>query len=166
MDEELFALAVRTGERLAAAGLMLATAESCTGGGIGAVVTMVAGSSRWYEGGFVTYSNAAKQALLGVPPETLLRHGAVSESTVVAMVEGALARTRAGIAVAVSGVAGPGGGTLTKPVGMVCIAWGLADGHREARTYRFAGDREAVRRQTVLEALAGVIRLCETPASA
>lgn len=166
MDQELHALSVRTGEALTRAGLMLATAESCTGGGIGAAVTMVAGSSRWYEGGFVTYSNGAKQSLLGVPPETLLRHGAVSEATVVAMVDGALARTRAGMAVAVSGVAGPGGGTLTKPVGMVCIAWGLADGRREVRTYRFAGDREAVRRQTVLEALGGVIRLSEGPVPA
>jgi len=165
MDDELHALSINTGESLTRAGLMLATAESCTGGGIGAAVTMVAGSSRWFEGGFVTYSNASKQALLGVSPETLLKHGAVSEATVSAMVDGALARTRAGIAVAVSGVAGPGGGTLTKPVGTVCIAWGLAEGQREVRTYRFAGDRDAVRREAVLEALAGVIRLCETPAS-
>jgi nicotinamide-nucleotide amidase len=161
MDQELHELSLRTGEALADAGYMLVTAESCTGGGIGAAVTMVAGSSRWYEGGFVTYSNAAKQALLGVPPETLLRHGAVSEATVTAMVDGALLRAQAGMAVAVSGVAGPGGGTLTKPVGMVCIAWGRADGFREARTYRFPGDREAVRRQTVIEALTGVIRLSE-----
>lgn len=166
MDQELHELSLRTGEALAPTGRMLVTAESCTGGGIGATVTMVAGSSRWYEGGFVTYGNAAKQSMLGVPPETLLQHGAVSEATVVAMVDGALLRTQAGIAVAVSGVAGPGGGTLTKPVGMVCIAWGLADGLREARTYRFPGDREAVRRQTIMEALAGVIRLSEGPVTA
>jgi nicotinamide-nucleotide amidase len=166
MDTELLALAERTGAALVARGAVLATAESCTGGWIGAAVTMVAGSSRWYDGGFITYSNAVKQSVLGVSPETLLRHGAVSEATVLEMVDGTLRALRSDIAVAVSGVAGPTGGTLTKPVGMVCIGWCLRDGSREARTYRFAGDRDAVRRQTVIEALAGVIRLCEAPIGA
>lgn len=166
MDTELLALAERTGAALVARGAVLATAESCTGGWIGAAVTMVAGSSRWYDGGFITYSNAVKQSALGVSPETLLRHGAVSEATVLEMVDGTLRALRSDIAVAVSGVAGPTGGTLTKPVGMVCIGWGQHDGSREARTYRFAGDRDAVRRQTVIEALAGVIRLCEAPVGA
>lgn len=166
MDTALRDLALRAGAALQAAGLTLATAESCTGGGIGAVVTMIAGSSAWYEGGFVTYSNGAKQALLGVPAEVLARHGAVSEATVTAMVEGTLSRLPADLGVAVSGVAGPGGGTAAKPVGMVCIAWGGRGTGIEARTFHFPGDRDAVRRQTVIEALEGVIRRCAAPAAA
>lgn len=166
MDLELFGLSERLGRALGARGARLVTAESCTGGWIGEVVTMVPGSSGWYDRGFITYSNAAKRAVLGVSAQTLLAQGAVSEATVLEMVEGALRLSGADFAVAVSGVAGPGGGSPEKPVGTVCLAWGVLDGSREARTYRFPGDREAVRRQSVIAALEGVIERAERPAVA
>ena len=137
---------------------MLVTAESCTGGWVAQAVTAVAGSSGWFERGFVTYSNAAKRELLGVKKATLDKHGAVSEETAREMARGALARSRAGVAVAVTGVAGPSGGTAAKPVGMVCFAW--ARGRRVvAETRRFRGGREAVRRHSVCYALEGVLRI-------
>ncbi len=157
IDDELDALAQRVGAALSARGDVLATAESCTGGWISAAITAVAGSSAWFDRGFVTYSNAAKQAMLGVNMQTLEQHGAVSEPTVLAMVDGALGRSEASIAVSVSGVAGPGGGSPAKPVGTVCIAWGTNDGIRLARTFRFPGDRATVRRQSVIVAMTGVI---------
>lgn len=132
---------------------MLASAESCTGGLVAAACTELAGSSAWFERGFVTYSNAAKQELLGVPEATLARYGAVSAQTVVAMVEGALAKSRADWALAVSGIAGPGGGSAEKPVGTVWFAWGGPAGWRCTERQRFAGDRAAVRAQSVLWAL-------------
>lgn len=156
-DASLHDLAARAGQALASRGLRLTTAESCTGGGIGAAITMVAGSSGWYERGYVTYSNDAKRTELGVSADTLARHGAVSEPVVLEMVEGALARSGAQVAVAVSGVAGPGGGTPAKPVGMVCLAWGRSDGVREVRTFRFPGDRAEVRGRSVVAALEGII---------
>ena len=165
-DTELEALSERLGRALSARGARLVTAESCTGGWIGEVVTMVPGSSGWYDRGFITYSNAAKRAVLGVSAQTLLAQGAVSEATVLEMVDGALRLSGAEFGVAVSGVAGPGGGTPEKPVGMVCIAWGALGGEREARTFRFAGDREAVRRQTVIAAVEGAIEWAERPAVA
>ncbi len=122
MDSELDPLARRLGECLAARGWMLATAESCTGGWIAAAVTAIGGSSAWFDRGFVTYSNDAKVDMLGVSPHTLATHGAVSEETVREMAAGALARSRAQLAVAVSGIAGPSGGTAAKSVGMVCLA--------------------------------------------
>jgi nicotinamide-nucleotide amidase len=136
---------------------MLATAESCTGGWVAQAVTSISGSSAWFERGFVTYSDAAKRELLGVSAATLDRCGAVSEETAREMALGALAASRAGLAVAVTGVAGPTGGTPTKPVGMVCFAWAWKDGRVDAVTKRFAGDREEVRRQSVACALQGVL---------
>lgn len=135
----------------------LATAESCTGGGIAKLLTDAAGSSAWFECGFVTYSNRAKQKLLQVPAHLLNRHGAVSEQTVIAMVEGALRISRADAALAVSGIAGPGGGSRKKPVGTVWLAWGLADGTCYSRDYLFSGDRNTVREQAVNAALAGLL---------
>ena len=153
MDE----LAKRLGARLKRANEMLATAESCTGGWVAQVVTSVAGSSAWFERGFVTYSNAAKQELLGVRAETLRAHGAVSEETAREMARGALERSQGTIAVSITGVAGPAGGTPEKPVGTVCFAWARGDQVR-SETRRFAGDRESIRRQSVVLALEGVMR--------
>jgi nicotinamide-nucleotide amidase len=150
------ALARRLGQRLKACKAMLVTAESCTGGWAAQVVTSVAGSSEWFERGFVTYSNAAKQELLGVRAETLARHGAVSEETAREMALGALARARGTIALSITGVAGPTGGSGGKPVGTVCFAWADASGCR-SQTVRFSGDREAVRRHSVIHALEGVL---------
>lgn len=161
MDAHLLQLSRRVGAALERRGWMLVTAESCTGGWIAEVVTATAGSSNWLDRGFVTYSNDAKRDMLGVADSTLARHGAVSEETVVEMVRGALESSRADLAVAVSGVAGPGGGTALKPVGMVCLGWGIRGGEATAVTLQFAGDREAVRRQAVIAALDEVIRLCD-----
>lgn len=158
-DSGLYALAEQVGEALKARALMLATAESCTGGWVGAAITAVPGSSDWYERGFITYTYISKRELLGVKAETLERHGAVSEQAVKEMVTGALAASHAQVAVAVSGTAGPAGGTPEKPVGTVCLAWALRNGEPIAETLRFAGDREAVRRQSVERALAGVLKL-------
>ena len=154
-DEGLRALAAELGKSLAPAGLRIATAESCTGGWIAKVLTDVAGSSGWVTGGIVAYSNAAKTRLLGVSSELIHAHGAVSEAVVRAMAEGALAYAGADLAVAVSGIAGPEGGTPDKPVGTVWFAW--ADGRTRAACRHFDGDREAVRRQTVRHALEGVL---------
>ncbi|WP_130620332.1 CinA family protein [Dyella amyloliquefaciens] len=157
-DAELKELA----EQIAAAALrqrlMLVTAESCTGGWIAKTLTDLAGSSAWFDAGVVTYSYEAKEALLGVNPRTLERTGAVSEETALEMVSGALARFGAGMAVAVTGIAGPGGGTQDKPVGTVWIGWKRRGGYAHARLFHFDGDREAVRRQTVAAALNGIIK--------
>jgi nicotinamide-nucleotide amidase len=150
------ALAARLGRALTARQWTVATAESCTGGLIAAAITGVAGSSAWFDRGFVTYSNEAKVQMLGVRAETLARHGAVSEATAREMAAGALAGSRADLAVAVTGVAGPAGGTPEKPVGMVCFAWARRDGPIEARTAHFAGDRAAVRAAAVAAALEGL----------
>lgn len=147
------------GERLLASGQTLATAESCTGGWISKTCTDIAGSSAWFDCGIAAYSYEAKQALLGVRPETLLRHGAVSEETVLEMVSGALIHSGAGVAVAVTGIAGPSGGTPDKPVGTVWLAWKRRGGYPRMRCLHFAGDREAVRRQTVAAALAGLLEI-------
>lgn len=158
---EIFDLSRTLGERLLARGWLLATAESCTGGGIACAVTDVAGSSAWFDRGFVTYSNAAKQDMLGVPAATLAAHGAVSEATARAMASGALARSAAGVAVAVTGVAGPSGGSPAKPVGTVWFAYALAGGAVHARLHHFDGDRAAVRARTVERALGDLIRLAD-----
>lgn len=131
----------------------LVTAESCTGGWLAKACTDRPGSSAWFDRGFVTYSNAAKQELLGVSAATLERHGAVSRETVLEMVAGALARSQAHWAVAISGIAGPGGGSQAKPVGTVWFAWAGPNGWRLASTVQFEGDRDAVRRQAVATAL-------------
>ncbi len=156
-DQELAALAARVAEALLARGWMLAAAESCTGGWVAKVCTDIAGSSRWFERGFVTYTNEAKQELLGVAAATLAREGAVSEATVREMAQGALAHSRAQLALAVSGIAGPGGATPRKPVGLVCFAWATQDGVCVSRHRHFDGDRDAVRRQAVAAALSGVL---------
>lgn len=158
-DSDLQALAERLGEALLARNLMLATAESCTGGWAAMAVTSVPGSSRWYERGFVTYSNAAKQDMLGVKPGTLAEHGAVSEAVVREMAEGAVARSGARVSLAVSGVAGPGGGTAAKPVGLVCLGWGLPDGELRSRCLRCQGGRQQVRREAVAQAFSGLLEL-------
>jgi nicotinamide-nucleotide amidase len=156
MDKELYSLAEQLGGALLARGWMLATAESCTGGWIGQAVTMVPGSSKWFDRGFVTYTNDAKQAMLGVRAQTLLRHGAVSEQAVLEMAAGALGRSKARVAVAVSGVAGPDGGSADKPVGTVWIAWAVRDREPLAQRFQFSGDRDSVRRQSVIRALEGL----------
>lgn len=155
--DELHALALRLGEALAERGLTCATAESCTGGGIGAALTSVSGSSAWYLGGVVAYANSAKTALLGVDEDALEEHGAVSEPVVRAMAEGARLRLGADLAVAVSGIAGPTGGTADKPVGTVWLAW-AAPGDTRAGVQHFGGDREAVRAATIRAAIAGLLQ--------
>lgn len=146
-----------TGKRLKAARSLLVTAESCTGGWVAQAVTSVAGSSEWFERGYVTYSNAAKREALGVSQRLLERHGAVSEQTARAMARGALARSRGTIALAITGIAGPGGAVPGKPVGTVCFAW--AQGRRmRSETRRFRGGRDRVRRQSVIHALRGVLK--------
>jgi nicotinamide-nucleotide amidase len=138
--------------------LLFTTAESCTGGGIAEAVTRIAGSSAWFDRGFVCYSNESKRQMLGVTAVMLEDHGAVSEEVVLAMAKGAIKRSRAHLSVAVSGVAGPDGGTDDKPVGTVWIAWGQKLGYAEAQRFQFPGDRDAVREATVLAALEGVIQ--------
>ncbi len=145
-------------EQLTQRGWMLATAESCTGGWIAKCCTDVAGSSAWFDRGFITYSNAAKQDMLGVRAETLAQYGAVSEAVVAEMATGALRHSQAHIAVAVSGIAGPSGGSPEKPVGTVCFAWAMRNGEVLTKTCQFAGDREAVRWQSVVFALDGVVQ--------
>ncbi len=152
MDE----LLTRLAEALKTNGWMLATAESCTGGWIAKVCTDMTGSSAWFERGFVTYSNEAKQDMLGVQAETLVQYGAVSEAVTFEMAAGALQHSRAHIAVAVSGIAGPGGATPGKPVGTVCFGWAVKNGTVRTETCHFDGDREAVRKQSVEHALRGV----------
>jgi nicotinamide-nucleotide amidase len=154
-------LATQVGAALNAHGMMLATAESCTGGGAACAVTEIAGSSAWFDRGFVTYSNQSKVDMLGVSGDTLARFGAVSEAAVREMVAGALRHSHAHIALAVSGVAGPGGGSLEKPVGTVWFAWGIKDEVSIARLHRLAGNRAEIRAQAVRIALQGVLELLE-----
>jgi nicotinamide-nucleotide amidase len=151
-------LARNVGGELKAAHALLVTAESCTGGWAAQVITSVAGSSEWFERGFIVYSNAAKRELLGVRAETLQVHGAVSEQTAAEMALGALARSKAGVALSITGVAGPGGGTADKPVGTVCFAWARSGGWIRAERLHLSGDRESVRRQSVVHALQGVLK--------
>nr|VFJ47668.1 MAG: nicotinamide-nucleotide amidase [Candidatus Kentron sp. FM]VFJ73172.1 MAG: nicotinamide-nucleotide amidase [Candidatus Kentron sp. FM]VFK06093.1 MAG: nicotinamide-nucleotide amidase [Candidatus Kentron sp. FM] len=172
--DTLRALVTHVGKRLAHRNLLLVTAESCTGGGIAEAVTAIAGSSGWFDRGFVTYSNRSKQEMLGVSSITLQVHGAVSEAVAREMATGALMHSIAHIGVAVSGIAGPGGGTATKPVGMVCFAWtmntramqtgdrkdpAVEDGLCRSTTRYFMGDREDIRREAVVTALEGVIEI-------
>lgn len=154
---ELEQLAARLGQALLARGECVAVAESCTGGWVAQSLTAVAGSSAWFDRGFVSYSNAAKCAMLGVPETTLARHGAVSEATARAMAQGVLNHSLADWSLAITGIAGPTGGTPDKPVGTVCFAWASRDGGCVAGTRHFAGDRRAVREQSVACALSGLI---------
>lgn len=156
-DAELETLAGAVGERLRASRDRLVTAESCTGGWIAKTVTDIAGSSDWFDCGLAAYSYEAKQALLGVRPQTLETHGAVSRETVMEMVSGALVTSGASVAVAVTGIAGPGGGSADKPVGTVWIAWKRRGGYPRAQLFGFQGDREGIRRQTVGAAFEGLL---------
>ena len=154
-------LSERLGQFLLARNMFLVTAESCTGGGLAEIITRIPGSSRWFERGFVTYSNDAKQELLGVNPDLLARCGAVSEETVLAMAAGALANSHAHISVAITGIAGPAGGTPEKPVGTVCIAWAVNDMNSRVVSTAFQGDRLQVRQQACLLAIQGLLDMLE-----
>lgn len=156
-DPELDQLALQVGQALKARNQFLVTAESCTGGWIAEVITSVPGSSTWFDRGFVSYSNLAKEQMLGVDPNIISVHGAVSEATVRAMAEGALAHSSADIALAVSGIAGPGGGSNDKPVGTVCFAWAARNGAIKTTTQFFSGDRYLVRKLSVIAALNGLL---------
>jgi nicotinamide-nucleotide amidase len=158
-DADLGALASDVGQRLQKASLQLVTAESCSGGWIAKAMTDIAGSSAFFDCGMVVYSYEAKQRLLGVRAQTLEQFGAVSRETVLEMVSGALINSGAGIAVAVTGIAGPGGGSEDKPVGSVWIGWKGRGGYARAQLFQFDGDREAIRRQTVQQALTGIFPL-------
>ncbi|MBE0402409.1 C-terminal domain of CinA type S; Protein Implicated in DNA repair function with RecA and MutS [Halomonas citrativorans] len=153
---DLSLLAQRLGKLCQQLDIEVTTAESCTGGGIASAITSAAGSSAYFTTGYVTYANAAKTRLIGVSDVTLHTHGAVSEAVVNAMVAGACRDSGAQLGVAVSGVAGPGGGSDEKPVGTVWLAWGDVN-HQEAKCFHFPGDRQAVREQAVREALAGLV---------
>lgn len=166
LDDEIHQLSEQVGQALKAQGLKLVTAESCTGGLIGGAVTAIPGSSDWFERGFITYTNAAKMEDLGVQSATLRQFGAVSEETAREMVTGALKRSRASVALSVTGVAGPTGGSAQKPVGTVCFAWEFRDVNRVSVTHHLQGDRAAVRRQSVLIALRGVLAVIEVQGSA
>ncbi|MBD8527372.1 CinA family protein [Pseudomarimonas arenosa] len=160
-DAALALRAEHLGQQLREAHLMLVTAESCTGGWIAKTVTDIAGCSDWFDCGMAAYSYEAKQALLGVRPETLTEHGAVSRETVMEMVSGALIHSGASIAVAVTGIAGPTGGTADKPVGTVWIGWKRRGGYPSARIFHFDGNREQIRRLTVAAALDGLQQLVQ-----
>jgi nicotinamide-nucleotide amidase len=156
IDEDLFALATELGRAALAKGALIATAESCTGGLIAGVITAVAGSSDWFERGFVTYSNTAKIEELGVPADAIDRFGAVSEEVALAMAQGAVRASRAQWAASVTGIAGPTGGSAEKPVGTVCFAWS-GPSVNDAEQRLLAGDRAAIRRESVRLALRGLI---------
>lgn len=156
MKVDLEAIAQELGAYIVQQGAMLATAESCTGGWVAQTLTSLAGSSNWFDAGFVTYSNSAKQRMLGVRAATLNNHGAVSEQVVLEMARGACSNSAATYAVAISGIAGPGGGSEEKPVGTVWIGWATPEAYW-AKKFLFAGDRKAVRKQAVAEALLGLL---------
>jgi len=158
MHDEIAALAVRVSRLLEARGVRLAIAESCTGGWISKALTDIPGSSAWFEYGFVTYGDVAKTDMLGVDPELLAQHGAVSREVATAMAMGARVVSSADVAVAVTGIAGPDGGSPDKPVGTVWLAWVGPERRETIRVETFAGDRDAVRSQTVIAALNGVLR--------
>lgn len=155
--DDINELAAETGRVLQTKGLLLAVAESCTGGGIAHAVTEIAGSSSWFECGFITYSNASKTELLDVSAALIAQHGTVSEEIAAAMAEGALANSNAHVTLSTTGIAGPGGAVPGKPVGTVCFAWSRGDQTHTERLV-FTGDRQAVRQQTVAHALRGLLR--------
>jgi len=159
--EHIVELAARVGRCLQERGLLLASTESCTGGGVAQAITEIAGSSAWFECGFVTYSNASKMSLLHVPESLLAQHGAVSKETAAAMCAGALANSRATVALSTTGIAGPDGAVPGKPVGTVCFGW--ATGTRtHVEQMLFRGDRHAVREQSVAHALTGLLEFLTT----
>lgn len=158
-DATLLTLAHELGTALKNKGWNLALAESCTGGWAAQSVTAIAGSSAWFDRGFVTYSNLAKQQMLGVGADTLEQYGAVSKQTAEEMALGAIAHSSADISAAITGIAGPEGGSAEKPVGTVCFGWSCKNGQILTQTEVFSGDREAVRRQAVKTALTGLLQL-------
>ena len=158
--ENVIELAARAGLLLKHRGLLLATAESCTGGGVAQAITEIAGSSDWFECGFITYSNASKTELLDVPAALIAQHGTVSEEIAAAMAEGALANSNAHLTLSTTGIAGPGGAVPGKPVGTVCFGWCRAD-YTHTERLVFAGDRQSVREQTVRHALLGLLRFLD-----
>lgn len=161
IHETLYALAQRVGARLIQHELMLVTAESCTGGWLGQVITSVPRSSSWYERGFITYSNISKQEMLGIQSTTLTQYGSVSLQTAQEMVLGALNRSHAQVGVSITGIAGPNGGTFDKPVGMVCFAWATKAGYVQQEIYHYQGNRETIRHQAVSTALNGILILID-----
>ncbi|VAW75768.1 Nicotinamide-nucleotide amidase [hydrothermal vent metagenome] len=165
MPDEVLSLVSELADRLLARGELLACAESCTGGWVAKSCTDLAGSSVWFERGFVTYSNAAKQEMLGVSVATLDEQGAVSEATVAEMAAGALEHSAAHWALAISGIAGPGGGSVDKPVGTVWIGWAGPGDWRNTERHHFDGGREAVRHQSVVAALRGLLDQLATSAN-
>jgi nicotinamide-nucleotide amidase len=162
MDRQLQVLSLQVAELLRRQELTLATAESCTGGWVAQVVTHTAGSSVWFDRGFVTYSNESKVEMLGVSAQTLAIHGAVSPETAAEMATGALTKSNSLIALAITGVAGPTGGSPDKPVGTVCFAWCRRGGVPDTERRQFAGDRESVRREAVIHALEGLLTCAKT----
>lgn len=156
LPKEIDRLAGEVGFLLKKTSIKLVVAESCTGGWVAQAITSVAGSSDWFDRGFVTYSNEAKTEMLGVPAALIVQHGAVSEAVVKEMAIGAVKNSRAHLSVAISGVAGPGGGSADKPVGTVWIAWGQKRGYAEAQVFRLTGDRAAIRARSVVMALDGL----------
>jgi nicotinamide-nucleotide amidase len=158
-DFAITRLARELGQGCVRRAVQVTAAESCTGGGVAEAITRVPGSTRYFERGFVTYGNDAKEQLLGVAHATLLAHGAVSEETAREMAEGALAKSGARLAVAITGIAGPGGAVPGKPVGLVWFAWAQRGGPTQSRRFVFKGGRELVRRQSVAVALQGLIDL-------
>ncbi len=158
-NAELYQLAQQTGILLKQQGLMMASAESCTGGWLGQTVTSVPGSSTWYERGFVTYSNISKQQMLGVCTATLTKYGAVSEPTAQEMAAGAITHSNAQVSCSITGIAGPGGGTTNKPVGMICLGWAIKNSLAVCNTQYLNGDRNTIRHQAVVIALQGIIDL-------
>lgn len=161
METRTYALAEQLGAILLKRKLRCAVAESCTGGALAAAITDVPGSSQWFDRGFVTYTNPSKQELLGVPKQVITLHGAVSEETVRYMAEGAVARSDAFVSASISGIAGPSGGSIDKPVGTVWIAWAGDYQPTHAECFLFKGNRAAVREQAVKAALRGLINRCE-----
>lgn len=157
---DIIDLAARVGRTLQSKGLLLTTAESCTGGGVSQAITEIAGSSEWFDCGFVTYSNASKTEMLDVPAALIAQFGAVSEEVAGAMAEGALANSNAHVSLATTGIAGPGGAVPGKPVGTVCFAWAI-EHHSFTERLVFGGDRRVVREQTVAHALQGLLRFIE-----
>ena len=163
MASSIELLAREVGDTLLLNHLVLTTVESCTGGWVAEAITSIAGSSSWFERGFVTYGNEAKQELVGVRKETLLQYGAVSREVAREMSLGGIDASRADLAVAVTGIAGPDGGTLQKPVGTVWVAWGDRSGNVSEQHFQFDGDRESVRRSTVEQSLAGILEFLKSP---
>lgn len=159
IQDPVYELCAQLGSHLRAKGLLLATAESCTGGGVAYAITEITGSSEWFDCGFVTYSNASKSELLNVSAAEIAQHGAVSQEVAAAMAEGALANSQAHIALSTTGIAGPGGAVPGKPVGTVCFGWAMQNRPTVTERLVLSGDRHAVRQQSILHVLQGVLKL-------